>query len=164
MTTNAEFEGLTANQKEIVDYWQEQRRANGVVTRSDIDPGRLRAHLSRVSLLDVTTQDPVFRIVGSRLRDLLGMDARGRSLSDLPESAAKTWTEGLETACQRGTPFFGFTLRGKVVHAWLRAPLFCSAGRVAQVLCHDELLTEKELRRDRQKSVTIPRSEAAFAA
>lgn len=164
MTTDDEFEGLTANQREIVEYWQERRRESGVVTRSDINPGRLRAQLGRLSLLDVTTPDPVFRIVGSRLRDLLGTDARGRSLSDIPEAAAKSWRLGLNTACERGAPFVGLTVKGRVVHAWLRAPLFNADGQVTQVLCHDELLTEKEFRREREKSVAIPPSEAAFAA
>ncbi len=164
MTADAEFEGLTANQKEIVEYWQERRRASGVVTRADINPGRLRAHLGRLSLLDVTTPDPVFRIVGSRLRDLLGMDARGHHLSDLPEATAKTWRQGLDAACERGAPFFGLTVRGRKVHAWLRAPLFDTDGNVAQVLCHDELMTEKEFRRNRDKSAAIPPSRAAVAA
>lgn len=164
MTVDAECEGLTANQREIANYWHERQRKAGVVTRSDIDPGHLKTHLGFLSLLDVTGQEPVFRLVGSRLRDRLGMDARGCKLSDIPAKAAQRWARGLTASCERGAPLFGLSVEGGRVHAWLRAPLFNRSGAIAQILCHDEILSNDDLRRERPEMPSIPASGQSAAA
>ena len=136
------FAGATPAQQALAGYWHERKAALGEVRRGDIDPGALRAFLSSISILDVNNAaDPVFRIAGTALRDILGMEARGRSLSELPKDVADSWSLGLDAARNRRGPVGGIMRQAARDHAWLRLPLLGSAGTDQQILCHDQLVS-----------------------
>ena len=141
MTSQNGFRGLNAAQKEIVSHWYAVRGARDVPLKSDIDPGRLRAHLASISMVEVDLAGRArFRLVGSRLRQILGGEMRGRWLSELEPEKAEMWSLGLASAIEGARPVGGIIDRAHDYHAWLRLPLEPGEGMSRLVLCHDVLV------------------------
>lgn len=161
------FRGITGVQEQLISYWYglAARRGQGCPQRSDLSVGVLRTQLAHLSMLEIDTAGTRrFRIVGSRLRDILGMDARGKSLKALPSRFAEMWALGLDVALERRAPVGGLVSAGTEgkQHAWLRLPVEDAGGRLSLVLCHDQLLLP-----DRNESVvplSIPNGLAPIAA
>ncbi len=146
MTKQNVFKGVTAVQRSLVDYWCYLAESDGVPRRESIDPGHLRSVLASISIVEFDESGAGrFRIAGSRLRDLLGFEARGRRIEDVAGTAAETFSLGLSAAIDRGTPVGGVIETGNRLHAWLRLPLAGADGRISQVLCHDEELASRRL-------------------
>lgn len=141
MTSQNGFRGLNAAQKDIISYWHKVRLGREMPLKSDIDPGALRAHLASISMIEVDLSGRArFRIVGSRLRQILGGEMRGRCLSELEPEKAEMWSLGLSSAIDRSEPVGGVLERNRAYHAWLRLPLDPGAGAGRLVLCHDVLI------------------------
>ena len=146
MTKQNVFKGVTAAQRSLVSYWCLLRESDGVPRRESVDPGHLRSMLASISIVEFDESGTGrFRIAGSRLRDLLGFEARGRSIADVAGTAAETFALGLSAAIDREMPVGGVIESGGRLHAWLRLPLAGPDGRISQVLCHDELLASRRL-------------------
>jgi hypothetical protein len=146
MTKQNVFRGVTAVQRSLVDYWCRLGESDGVPRRESIDPGHLRSVLASISIVEFDESGAGrFRIAGSRLRDLLGFEARGRRIEDVAGTAAETFSLGLSAAIDRGAPVGGVIETGTRLHAWLRLPLAGADGRISQVLCHDEELASRRL-------------------
>lgn len=142
MRSRSEFGGLTAAQESIIAHWQSARTGRDLPRRADIDPGKLRAHLSSISMIEVDEQGAArFRLIGSRILSLLGEDARSRDLSALQDDKKAMWSLGLQAAAERGRPVGGILPRGDARHAWLRLPLASGNPDVSLILCHDVILT-----------------------
>lgn len=142
----SQFSGVTEAQSELIAFWARLSEDGplGCPRREDFNPCALRAHLANISLLDVSNgNEAVFRLAGSRLRDLLGSEMRGRPVSELPGDLADIWALGLESVVERRRPIGGLIEGADTggCHAWLRMPLVDRSGRITLVLCHDELLT-----------------------
>ncbi len=165
MTRQNVFKGVTAVQRSLVEYWCLLRDDSGVVRRESIDPGHLRSMLASISIVEFDESgEGRFRIAGSRLRDLLGFEARGRKVSDVTGENAETYALGLSAAIERGGPVGGVIESDGKLHAWLRLPMAGTDGRTNQVLCHDELLPNRRLLLTPPVSAAIPPSPGLYAA
>lgn len=84
----------------IESYWREVRGNRLVPTRADIDPRGLSGTLAQAFVLErIATGLARFRISGSHVIDLMGLEVRGMPLSTifLPE-ARQTLADALEAA------------------------------------------------------------------
>jgi hypothetical protein len=114
--------------------------------REQLDPGKIRAHLSEVSIVELCQDgDARFRLVGSGLRKVFGCDMRGRRLAELDRATFEMWSLGLERSREEQAPIGGMIERTQDTHAWLRLPLR-QMGNTVQVLCHDTLIPNSRLR------------------
>lgn len=141
MNNKTVFRGVTDSQKQLIEYWCSLRESSGLVRRESVDPGRFRSMLSSISIVEFDRFGTGrFRIAGSRLRDIFGMEARGRQIEDVVGEHGEAFSLGLAAALERGAPVGGVIEQGGRTHAWLRLPLAGSDGQLTQVLCHDELV------------------------
>jgi hypothetical protein len=71
----------------LLDYWQQKRGARAMPSRAEVDPtdAALRRHLGFIVLTDVFGEPPRFRfrLIGSRVTELVGRDMTGRILDEL---------------------------------------------------------------------------------
>ncbi len=136
--------GVTEAQRLLIAHWYECRNADGQVPRDAIDAGTVRSTLADLSIVEI---DEIgqgrFRIAGSHLRDLFGMDVRGRPVSEIAGAYGEGYAFGLIAAVQQGVPVGGVTDTGKGLHVWLRLPLMDEDGALTQVLCHDERVAHR---------------------
>ena len=154
MPSQTGFRGLNAAQREIITHWHNVRGPHGLPRKSDIDPGTLRAHLASISMVEVDPSGRArFRIVGTRLREILGGEMRGRWLSELEPEKAEMWTLGLTSALERGVPVGGILARTHDHHAWLRLPLDTGLGISRIVLCHDVIIGHEASEPDAESSL-----------
>lgn len=140
------FAGLTTAQADLVKHWQCCSPGGVLPSRECLDPGAIKAHLSEISMIEVTeTGRARFRLAGSGLRQIFGCEMRGRLLSDLAQTTFETWSLGLSRALDIGQPIGGLIDQGNNSHAWLRLPLQSErAGAI--VLCHDALIPNVRLK------------------
>jgi len=68
----------------LVDYWRSKAGARRMPRRHDIDPGDLKAFLSRITLVDVVPDARrfVYRLVGTEEVASRGSDPTGRSVTE----------------------------------------------------------------------------------
>lgn len=145
MKSRAEFRGATAAQESIIAHWQAARAGRDLPRRSDINPGKLRAHLSSISMIELGEDGAArFRLIGSRILSLLGEDARGRELSALTQDKQAMWSLGLMAAAERARPVGGIIPRHNDRHAWLRLPLASGDPDTSLILCHDVILSAEQ--------------------
>ncbi len=146
MSQKTVFQGVTIAQQALIDYWKQLRDPAGSVARDAIDPGALRSMLASISIVQFDESgDGRFRIAGSRLRDIFGMEARGRRVADVMGENGEAFALGLSVALERRAPVGGIMEQKDGIHAWLRLPLLDSTGQLTMVLCHDELLPSRRL-------------------
>lgn len=143
------FEGITSGQKCLIDHWTANLGTDGKVARSQINPGEFCKDLANISIVDVRPNGrAIFRLAGSRLRDMFGRDVRGENVTRVMGTDGEAFQLTLEAAIARARPVGGVIKTVQGHHAWLRLPLVDSAGRLALVLCLDEVFkTESELKR-----------------
>lgn len=74
----------------LYHYWNARRGARSMPGRADIDPLEMRQWLPRITLVDVNLDRSfTYRLVGTRIVDLLGMDPTGRPIDwSWPEGSA----------------------------------------------------------------------------
>lgn len=143
---STDFPGLTSAQAELIKHWRACCRDGLLPFREQLDPGQIRAHLSEVSIVEISAErEARFRLVGSGLRKVFGRDMRGRKVSELDQSMLEMLSLGLERSCEEQQPVGGLIERSHDTHAWLRLPLQGN-GRAVQVLCHDVLIPNARLR------------------
>ncbi len=156
MAKQAFFEGITDAQKSLVAYWQDLRDSSGQVPRRSINPGQFKSQLANISIIEFRPGEAGrFRIAGSRLRDIFGMEARGLDVSDVHGSVGEAYALGLSAVRERGVPVGGVIETGKGLHAWLRLPLVDAYGLISQVLCHDELTSGRIRQSEPLESETL---------
>jgi PAS domain len=138
------YAGVTEAQRLLIAHWLQCRTAEGLVPRDVFDPGTVRSTLASLSIVEISqTGEGRFRIAGSRLRDIFGMDVRGCCVADIAGAHGECYALGLTLAVERGMPVGGLIESGGRLHAWLRLPLADDCGAVTQVLCHDELVAHR---------------------
>jgi hypothetical protein len=139
------FAGVTEAQRLLIAHWYECRTAEGLVPRDAINPGIVRTTLASLSVVEI---DPAgegrFRIAGSRLRDIFGLDVRGRKVAESAGAHGECYALGLSAALERGLPVGGIIETGERVHAWLRLPVVDEEGDLSLVICHDELISSRQ--------------------
>ncbi|MDP1554448.1 MAG: PAS domain-containing protein [Hyphomonas sp.] len=138
------FSGVTEAQRLLIAHWYECRTSGGLVPRDAIDPGIVRSTLACLSIVEISEiGEGRFRIAGSRLRDIFGMDVRGRRVAEIAGAHGECYALGLTSAIERGLPVGGVIETGGRLHAWLRLPVADEFGDLTMVLCHDELIASR---------------------
>jgi hypothetical protein len=149
------FMGVTRAQTELVQHWQSCSQNGVLPPRTCLDPGAIKAHLSEISMIEVSeTGRAKFRLAGSGLRALFGQEMRGRLLSELDRTTYEMWSLGLARAFDMQQPIGGLIERETDTHAWLRLPLR-SERSSALVLCHDALIPNARLRDQSYRKVSL---------
>ncbi|MBY9065294.1 PAS domain-containing protein [Hyphomonas sp. WL0036] len=160
------FAGVTDAQQMLIGHWQSRRDGEGRVARENIDPGALRSTLACISIVETDEDgDGRFRIAGSRLREIFGVEVRGMRVAEIAGVHGECYALGLSAALERGEPVGGVIESGGRIHAWLRLPLAGEDGQLNQVLCHDELLPSRRLLRPGpQGDGLVQQTKSRFAA
>lgn len=157
------FKGVTDSQQQLIEYWCGLKNSEGLVQRESIDPGHFRSMLASISIVEFDRFGTGrFRIAGSRLRDIFGMEARGRQIEDVVGQHGEAYCLGLSAALDRAAPVGGVIEQNGRMHAWLRLPLAGPDGQLTQVLCHDELVPQR--RKKNSDEALIPRNSGRAAA
>lgn len=135
-------------QRQIYDYWLSCARTRSMPSRSDIDPCSMRDCLPQISLIDIEGEmhDFTFRLAGSRMRDVYGLEVTGKRLGELEWGEKRDYWRGVyQSVVENGVPQAG-TISGPVARRehvnlfWLRMPLSDDGIRVNKILCHDVAL------------------------
>ena len=139
------FHGSTDAQSNLIQHWM-SCCTNGILpTRSQLDPGTIRAQLSAISIIELSDNGAArFRLAGSKLRDLFGCEMRGRTLEELDRNTFDMWSLGLARVLEEVRPIGGQVRREHDTHSWLRLPLR-REQHGALILCHDELIPNQRL-------------------
>ena len=126
----------------VYQYWNARRGVRPMPTRADIDPAEMRQWLPRITLVDVSPDGTRFtyRLVGTQLVELLGMNPTGRPLESVwPEAEVTPLLESYRLAVETRAPVFCCQchqwLSDQAPSAWaLRLPLSSDGERVDMVL------------------------------
>jgi len=128
----------------LYQYWNARRGIRPMPTRADIDPLEMRQWLPRLSLVDVSPdgQHFTYRLVGTQMVDLLGVNPTGRSVATAwPEEMAETVVEGYRTVVETRKPVFCQQINGWMEDqkptAWaMRLPLSSEGEEVDMILAY----------------------------
>jgi len=132
-------------QRLIYDYWLSCAQLRSMPSRNDIDPCSMRDYLPRISLIDISdgVKGATFRLAGSRLRDVYGLEVTGKRLGDLEWGEKREYWQGIyQGIVDTGIPKLG-TVSGPLLRRehvklfWLRLPLSDDGRSVNKILCHD---------------------------
>ena len=94
----------------LFDYWRKQAGDKLVPSRKDIDPSGIRNLLPHVCLVDIENgmDDAVFRLAGTRVRDVYGIEVTGTCLRDIDWGArAEYWDAIYKNILDEHTPMQG---------------------------------------------------------
>jgi hypothetical protein len=135
-------------QRELFDYWRACARTNSMPARADITPAAIPSLLPGVSILDVgkKPEEIIYRLAGTRLRDIFGREVTGRSVFDLEFGEKRNyWLTVYRKVIDEQVPMQG-AIKGPVVDRdhvvlfWMRLPLSDDNQTVNKILCHDVTL------------------------
>lgn len=88
-----------AQTRELLSYWQELRRGQLVPFRSQIDPRHMRCDIGNLFILESLPGGAQrFRVAGSRIIDMFGMELRGLPARTIMASGAREELRALITA------------------------------------------------------------------
>jgi len=134
-------------QRELFDYWRSRARDRLMPSRSDIDPAAITTLLPGISILDASIpSQPIYRLAGTRLREIFGQEVTGKSVFDLELGEKKSyWLAVYRKVVEESVPMQGaikgpLAGRDHVVLFWMRLPLADDGVAVNKVLCHDVTL------------------------
>lgn len=165
MFNKPNFTGVTEAQCLLIAHWHACRASDGLVARDAIDPGIVRSTLACLSVVEVDAAgEGRFRIAGSRLRDIFGMDVRGRRVAEIAGAHGDCYALGLSSAVERGLPVGGLIETGNRLHAWLRLPVADDFGDLTMIICHDELIPVRRAAAAARPEASGPGTEPRFAA
>ena len=128
----------------LYHYWNSRRGNRAMPSRLDIDPLEMRPWLSRITLADVGAdgQHFTYRLVGTQLVDLLGVDPTGRLVETAwPGEIAEHVVDGYRQVVETHKPIFC-----QQINAWLddqkptawamRLPLSSDGEEVDMILAY----------------------------
>ncbi len=132
-------------QRELFDYWFEIAGAKTIPSRADFDPLRVPHLLPHLGLIDLRDgfDRGLFRLAGTRLRDIYGKEITGLRLSEVfTGSCADPWSRihmriVAEFVSAQGVTHGPAEGRDHVVLFWLRLPFSDDGARVDRILCYD---------------------------
>ena len=150
---------VTAEQRQLFDYWDARCIGDALPKRADIDPIDFPRLLPSISLLEVENADQRHaehrvrvRLAGTRLRDMYGRETTGLYLDEfLPPQNDSYWTAAFTRVISQGKPAQGVLSLEDLGQAgtfqfWLRLPLVDAEGNIAMVLGLDTLLVSEKAR------------------
>ncbi len=134
-------------QRELFDYWRSCAKGRPLPSRADINPAAIAALLPGISILEAASQTRlIYRLAGTRLRDIFGQEVTGKSVFDLELGEKQGyWHTVYRKVVEERMPMQGAVKgpvvdRDHVVLFWLRLPLADDGQIVNKVLCHDVTL------------------------
>jgi hypothetical protein len=135
-------------QRELFDYWRACAKGAAMPSRGNINPAAIPALLPGVSILDAGKQpdDIIYRLAGTRLRDIFGKEVTGKSVFDLEFGEKRNyWLAVYRKVIEERVPMQGAVKgpvadRDHVVLFWMRLPLSENSETVNKILCHDVTL------------------------
>ena len=150
---------VTAEQRQLFDYWEARCTGEALPRRADIDPIDFPRLLPSISLLEVENAGQPHaehrvkvRLAGTRLRDMYGRETTGLYLDEFlsPENDSY-WTAAFTRVISQGKPAQGVLSLEDLGQAgtfqfWLRLPLVDAEGNIAMVLGLDTLLVSEKAR------------------
>ena len=150
---------VTAEQRQLFDYWHARCVGEILPQRADIDPIDFPRLLPSISLLEVENAGQAHaehrvkvRLAGTRLRDMYGRETTGLYLDEfLPPENDRYWTAAFTRVITHGKPAQGVLSLEDLGQAgtfqfWLRLPLVDAEGNIAMVLGLDTLLVSEKAR------------------
>ncbi len=150
---------VTAEQRQLFDYWEARCIGGALPKRADIDPIDFPRLLPSISLLEVENAGQrhaehrvKVRLAGTRLRDMYGRETTGLYLDEfLPPQNDSYWTAAFTRVISQGKPAQGVLSLEDLGQAgtfqfWLRLPLVDAEGNIAMVLGLDTLLVSEKAR------------------
>lgn len=135
-------------QRELFDYWRACARGRSLPARASISPAAIPSLLPGISILDAgkNPKDIIYRLAGTRLRDIFGQEVTGRSVFDLEFGEKRDyWLTVFRKVIEERVPMQG-AIKGPVVDRdhvvlfWLRLPLSNDGQTINKILCHDVTL------------------------
>ena len=134
-------------QRELFDYWRSCAKGRPLPSRADLNPAAIAALLPGISIIDAVSQSRlIYRLAGTRLRDIFGEEVTGKSVFDLEFGEKQNyWRAVYRKVIDERMPMQG-AIKGPVVDRdhvvlfWLRLPLADDERLVNKVLCHDMTL------------------------
>jgi hypothetical protein len=135
-------------QRELFDYWRSCGKARSLPRRADINPAAIATMLPGISILEAGNHPDqiVYRLAGTRLREIYGREVTGKSVFDLEFGEKKSYWQAVyrkviaERLPMQGAIKGPVADRDHVVLFWMRLPLSDNADHVNKVLCHDMTL------------------------
>ena len=134
-------------QRELFDYWRSCAKGRQMPSRADIDPAAIASLLPGISIIDASSPSRlVYRLAGTRLRDIFGKEVTGKAVFDLELGEKQSyWRAVYRKVMEERMPMQGAVKgpvvdRDHVVLFWMRLPLGQEATLVDKILCHDVTL------------------------
>ncbi|HUF44669.1 MAG TPA: PAS domain-containing protein [Aestuariivirgaceae bacterium] len=155
---------MTAEQRQLFDYWLERAAGSSMPARRDIRPRDIPHLLPNVSLIEIH-RSPCrlrFRLAGTRVRDIYDREVTGLYLEDIDWGGqADYWRAAHERVADTGRPAQGVvrSLRASkdhLVHFWLRLPLVTDGPDAAMILGYDVSVPVSEVPREADLTAFSP--------
>jgi hypothetical protein len=135
-------------QRELFDYWRACAKGNSMPSRSNINPAAIPPLLPGISVLDAGRQpaEIIYRLAGTRLRDIFGKEVTGKSVFDLEFGEKRNyWLAVYRKVIDEKVPMQGAVKgpvadRDHVVLFWMRLPLSDDGAIINKILCNDVTL------------------------
>jgi hypothetical protein len=135
-------------QRELFDYWRACAKGTSMPSRANISPASIPALLPGISILDAGSRpdEIIYRLAGTRLRDIFGREVTGKSVFDLEFGEKRNyWLAVYRRVIDEKVPMQGAIKgpvadRDHVVLFWMRLPLSDDGTAVNKILCHDVTL------------------------
>ncbi len=135
-------------QRELFDYWRACAKGTSMPSRTHISPASIPALLPGISILDAGSHpdEIIYRLAGTRLRDIFGREVTGKSVFDLEFGEKRNyWLAVYRKVIDEKVPMQGAIKgpvadRDHVVLFWMRLPLSDDGKAVNKILCHDVTL------------------------
>ncbi len=135
-------------QRELFDYWRACAKGSAMPSRASINPAAIPALLPGISILEAGKQpeDVIYKLAGTRLRDIFGREVTGKSVFDLEFGEKRSyWLAVYRKVIEECVPMQGAIKgpvadRDHVVLFWMRLPLSDDCAKVNKILCHDVTL------------------------
>jgi len=136
---------VTQGQRELFDYWRQSAGERKMPARSDLDPLKVPLLLPHLGLIDLRDglEQGLFRLAGTRLRDIYGKEITGKRVGEVfGGDCATYWRRIHARVAEKGLPAHGVVRgpaegRDHVVLFWMRFPLSEDGQQVDRILCHD---------------------------
>src|SRR5688500_940716 len=118
-------------QRELFDYWRACAKGHAMPSRASINPAAIPALLPGISILEAGRQPDqvIYRLAGTRLRDIFGREVTGKSVFDLEFGEKRSyWLAVYRKVIEERVPMQGAIKgpvadRDHVVLFWMRLPL-----------------------------------------
>lgn len=132
-------------QRELFDYWRACAKGDRLPSRACINPAAIPSLLPGISILEVAQgpEDIIYRVAGTRLREIFGREVTGRSVFalDLGEKS-NYWRAVYRRVVDDKMPMQGAIKgpvagRDHIVLFWMRLPLSDDNEAINRILCHD---------------------------